>query len=62
MYERRRETIGRAHDFSESLEKHRQVYRAIRTRRPDKAREAMHEHLVLAQHAYDTEEQEFGSS
>ena len=62
MYERRRETIGRAHDFSESLEKHRQVYRAIRARRPDKAREAMHEHLVLAQHAYDTEEQEFAAS
>ena len=62
MYERRRETIGRAHDFSESLEKHRQVYRAIRARRPDKAREAMHEHLVLAQHAYDTEEQEFATS
>ena len=62
MYERRRETIGRAHDFSESLEKHRQVYRAIRAHRPDMAREAMHEHLILAQRAYDTEVQEFGTS
>lgn len=60
MYERRRRTIGRAHDFSESLEKHRQIYRAIRSGQPDKARAAMHEHLVLAQKAYQSEEKEHG--
>lgn len=61
MYERRRTTIGRAHDFTESLEKHRDIYRAIRAHRPDKARLAMQEHLTLAQRAYDTEERTYGA-
>jgi DNA-binding FadR family transcriptional regulator len=56
LYERRRETIGRAHDFTESLKKHQQIYRAIRARRPEKARRAMKEHLVLAHEAYRAEE------
>jgi len=47
MYERRRETIERAHDFSESLELHQQVYRA-----------AMREHIVKAQQAFALEESE----
>ncbi len=34
LYERRRETIDRAHDFKESLELHQQLYRAIRARQP----------------------------
>jgi GntR family transcriptional regulator, transcriptional repressor for pyruvate dehydrogenase complex len=56
MYDRRRETIGRAHDFKESIEMHERVYRAIRAHHPDDARAAMDEHLVRAQKAYRTEE------
>jgi GntR family transcriptional repressor for pyruvate dehydrogenase complex len=58
MYERRRETIERAHDFGESLELHQQVYRAIRSRQPDDARAAMREHIVRAQQAFALEESE----
>lgn len=58
MYDRRRETIGRAHDFKESVEMHQRIYRAIRARKSDEARVAMQEHLTLAQEAYRTEEDE----
>jgi len=58
MYERRRETIERAHDFSESLELHQQVYRAIRARQPEEARAAMREHIIRAQQAFALEERE----
>ncbi len=58
MYDRRRETIGRAHDFKESVEMHQRIYRAIRSRKPEEARAAMHEHLALAHKAYRTEEGE----
>ena len=58
MYERRRETIERAHDFSESLELHQQVYRAIRARQPEEARAAMREQIVRAQRAFALEESE----
>jgi GntR family transcriptional regulator, transcriptional repressor for pyruvate dehydrogenase complex len=58
MYERRRETIERAHDFSESLELHQQVYRAIRARQPEEARSAMREHIIRAQRAFALEESE----
>ncbi|MCI0659496.1 MAG: FadR family transcriptional regulator [Acidobacteria bacterium] len=57
MYDQRRETIGRAHDFKESVEMHQRIYRAIRARKPEDARTAMHEHLILAQNAYRTEEE-----
>src|SRR5436309_7746698 len=52
MYDRRRATIGRAHDFKESVEMHRRIYRAIRSRRPEEACAAMQQHLVLAQRAF----------
>lgn len=58
MYERRRNTIQRAHDFNEALELHRTIYRAIRARKPEDAREAMREHIVRAQKAFALEEQE----
>jgi GntR family transcriptional repressor for pyruvate dehydrogenase complex len=58
MYERRRETIDRAHDFTESLELHRRIYRAIRNHQPDEARLAMREHILRAQHAFALEESE----
>ena len=56
MYDQRRDTIGRAHDFKESAEMHQRIYRAIRARKPEEARAAMHEHLALAHKAYRTEE------
>jgi GntR family transcriptional regulator, transcriptional repressor for pyruvate dehydrogenase complex len=56
MYDSRRETIGRAHDFKESVEWHQRIYRAIRAHKVDDARAAMHQHLLLAQRAYRTEE------
>ncbi len=56
MYEKRRETIGRAHDFNEALELHREVYRAIRARKPDEARAAMREHIDRARKAFALEE------
>ena len=58
LYERRRDTIGRAHDFNEAIELHRRVYRAIRSRKPDEAREAMREHIMRAQRAFALEEEE----
>jgi GntR family transcriptional repressor for pyruvate dehydrogenase complex len=56
LYERRRETIERAHDFQEALDLHRRIYRAIRTHKPEEAREAMREHIVRAQRAFALEE------
>jgi len=58
LYERRRDTIERAHDFNEALELHRRVYRAIRARNPEEAREAMREHIVRAQRAFALEEEQ----
>src|SRR5215470_11595581 len=58
LYERRRETIERAHDFNEALELHRKIYRAIRSRKPEEAREAMREHILRAQRAFALEEDE----
>jgi GntR family transcriptional repressor for pyruvate dehydrogenase complex len=58
MYERRRETIARAHDFTESLELHRQIYRAIRAHQAEAARAAMREHFLRAQRAFALEESE----
>src|SRR5215510_7656576 len=59
LYERRRNTIERAHDFKEALELHRQIYRAIRAHKPDEAREAMREHIVRAQRAFALEEKQY---
>lgn len=56
MYERRRETVSRATDLKESVAMHRKIYRLIRARKPDEARAAMREHLVLAQRAFASEE------
>lgn len=58
LYARRRDTIERAHDFNEALELHRRIYRAIRSHKPDDAREAMRDHIVRAQRAFAIEEQQ----
>jgi GntR family transcriptional regulator, transcriptional repressor for pyruvate dehydrogenase complex len=49
FYETRRKTAGRAHDLRESAEMHRAIYNALRVRDADRSRQAMNEHLVLAQ-------------
>ena len=51
FYEQRRQTVRRARDLRESAEMHRRVFRAVRGRNPEAAREAMVEHLRRAQHA-----------
>ena len=51
FYEQRRQTVRRARDLRESAEMHRRVFRAVRGRNPEHAREAMVEHLRRAQHA-----------
>jgi GntR family transcriptional repressor for pyruvate dehydrogenase complex len=58
LYQRRRDTIERAHDFKGALELHRRIYRAIRSRNADEAREAMRDHIVRAQRAFALEEQQ----
>jgi len=58
LYERRRTTIERAHDFNEALEMHRKIYKAIRSHQPDAAREAMREHILLAHRAFALEEKQ----
>ena len=51
LYDVRSKTVNRAHDLKESAEMHRLIYRAIRERNPESARNAMREHLLLAQKA-----------
>jgi GntR family transcriptional repressor for pyruvate dehydrogenase complex len=52
----RSKTVKRAKDLKESAEMHRQIYRAIRQRNPEAARDAMRDHLVLAQKAQESED------
>jgi GntR family transcriptional repressor for pyruvate dehydrogenase complex len=49
FYETRRKTASRAHDLRESAEMHRAIYNALRVRDIDRSRQAMNDHLVLAQ-------------
>jgi len=49
FFELRRSSIEHAADLRESAEQHRRVYLAIRARDPEKARQAMTEHLLSAQ-------------
>jgi GntR family transcriptional regulator, transcriptional repressor for pyruvate dehydrogenase complex len=56
LFDVRSKTVKRARDLKESAEMHRHVYRAIRERNPEAARNAMRDHLVLAQKAQESEE------
>lgn len=58
LYERRRETIARAHDFNEAIAWHRRIYRAIRAGNPEAAREATREHIMRARRAFALEEKQ----
>ena len=51
LFEARSKTVKRATDLKESAEMHRHIYRAIRERNPENARQKMREHLLLAQQA-----------
>jgi len=55
MYDKRRKTVEHATDLRESAEMHREIFRAIRARKPDEARALMEEHLRLAQIAQGIE-------
>jgi GntR family transcriptional regulator, transcriptional repressor for pyruvate dehydrogenase complex len=55
MYDKRRKTVERATDLRESAEMHREIYRAIRTRKPIEARRLMDQHLRMAQAAQGVE-------
>ncbi|HMG33734.1 MAG TPA: FadR/GntR family transcriptional regulator [Blastocatellia bacterium] len=56
LFDVRSKTVKRARDLKESAEMHRQIYRSIRDRNPEGARNAMRDHLVLAQKAQESEE------
>jgi GntR family transcriptional regulator, transcriptional repressor for pyruvate dehydrogenase complex len=58
LFDVRRKTVNRARDLKESAEMHRHIYRAIRDRNSDAARNAMRDHLMLAQRAQESEEKE----
>jgi GntR family transcriptional regulator, transcriptional repressor for pyruvate dehydrogenase complex len=58
LFDVRRKTVKRARDLKESAEMHRHIYRAIRDRDGDAARNAMRDHLLLAQRAQESEEKE----
>jgi GntR family transcriptional repressor for pyruvate dehydrogenase complex len=51
LYEKRHKTVERAIYLRESAEMHRDIYRAIRARKPDEARKLMEQHLRTAQTA-----------
>jgi GntR family transcriptional regulator, transcriptional repressor for pyruvate dehydrogenase complex len=55
MYDKRRKTVERATDLRESAEMHREIYRAIRGRKPQDARRLMEQHLRMAQEAQGME-------
>jgi GntR family transcriptional repressor for pyruvate dehydrogenase complex len=55
MYDKRRKTVERAIDLRESAEMHREIYRAVRSRRPADARRLMEQHLRMAQTAQGME-------
>lgn len=55
LYDKRRKTVERSTDLRESAEMHREIYRAIRTRKPMEARKLMEQHLRMAQAAQGME-------
>lgn len=55
LFETRSKTVHRALDLKESADMHRQIYRAIRDRNPDAARQAMREHLLHTKTAQESE-------
>jgi GntR family transcriptional repressor for pyruvate dehydrogenase complex len=56
LYRQRQKTVARARDLEPSLAMHRRIYRAIAARDPDRARDAMNQHLVQTQKARKLEQ------
>jgi GntR family transcriptional repressor for pyruvate dehydrogenase complex len=55
MYDSRRKTVERSIDLRESAGMHREIYKAIRTRKPAEARKLMEQHLRMAQESQGLE-------
>ncbi len=55
LYDSRRKTVEHSIDLRESAEMHRELYRAIRTRKPQEAHNLMEQHLRMAQTAQGME-------
>src|ERR1700691_2666446 len=55
LYDKRRKTVERSTDRRESAEMHREIYRAIRARKPLDARKLMDRHLRMAEAAQGME-------
>jgi GntR family transcriptional repressor for pyruvate dehydrogenase complex len=55
LYDKRRRTVERSTDLRESAEMHREIYRAIRARKPIEARKLMDQHLRMAEAAQGME-------
>jgi GntR family transcriptional repressor for pyruvate dehydrogenase complex len=57
LYDKRRKTVERSRDLRESAELHREIYKAIRGRKPAEARRLMEQHLRLAEVSQNTEDE-----
>ncbi|MGC2163559.1 MAG: FadR/GntR family transcriptional regulator [Silvibacterium sp.] len=57
LYDKRRKTVERSRDLRESAELHREIYKAIRTRKAPEARRLMEQHLRLAETAQGMEDE-----
>jgi GntR family transcriptional repressor for pyruvate dehydrogenase complex len=55
LYDDRRKTVEHSLDLRESAEMHREIYRAIRSRKPAEARKLMEQHLRMAETAQGKE-------
>jgi GntR family transcriptional repressor for pyruvate dehydrogenase complex len=55
LYDSRRKTVEHSIDLRESAEMHRELYRAIRARKPQEAHNLMEQHLRMAQIAQGME-------
>lgn len=51
LFDHRSKTVRRATDLKESAEQHHNIYRAMRERNPETARQSMRDHLVETQRA-----------
>jgi GntR family transcriptional repressor for pyruvate dehydrogenase complex len=51
LFDYRSKTVKRATDLKESAEQHHNIYRAMRERNPEAARQAMRDHLLETQRA-----------
>lgn len=56
LYDQRRTTVERARNLKDSAKEHRDIYRAIRSRKASEARQAMELHLKTAQAVQEMEQ------